>query len=214
MKNNEKYKSWKLIPFTTLHCYSTPHCIPCVTILKAFTCYIVKFGFFLVLPYVCLCFYVSHHIYLQPHSKILSCTCAICMLWTHHLKDSLQQTNICIKTPKLMWNIIRIRIFSFPNSKQKHFKNQRSAKKMCSFFESCCMRCDVTGKYIHCDYCENTPTSKASCRKILFEIGPGCIYYEKCIDCCKKLKIKFDRSRHFYSEYYYTNYFLKKYFWL
>ena len=133
MKNNEKYKSWKLIPFTTLHCYSTPHCIPCVTILKAFTCYIVKFGFFLVLPYVCLCFYVSHHIYLQPHSKILSCTCAICMLWTHHLKDSLQQTNICIKTPKLMWNIIRIRIFSFPNSKQKHFKNQRSAKKCAHF---------------------------------------------------------------------------------
>ena len=100
----------------------------------------------------------------------------------------------------------------FQNSKQKHFKNQRSAKKMCSFFESCCMRCDVTGKYIHCGDCGNTPTSKASCRKILFEIGPGCIYYQNCIDCCKKLKIEFDRSRHFYSEYFYTNYFLKKYF--
>jgi hypothetical protein len=114
----------------TLH-YSTLHSVR--NNIESFHMLYCEIRVFLVLPYVCLCFYVSHHIYLQPHSKILSCTCAICMLWTHHLKDSLQQTNICIKTPKLMWNIIRIRIFSFPNSKQKHFKNQRSAKNVLIF---------------------------------------------------------------------------------
>ena len=117
--------------YSTLLFYSTLHSVR--NNIESFHMLYCEIRVFLVLPYVCLCFYVSHHIYSQPHSKILSCTCAICMLWTHHLKDSLQQTNICIKTPKLMWNIIRIRIFSFPNSKQKHFKNQRSAKKCAHF---------------------------------------------------------------------------------
>lgn len=70
-----------------------------------------------------------------------------------------------------------------------------SNKKMCLFFRSCCLNCNSMGKYV--EDCQK----KKNCRKKLFEIEPGYVYFENCNKCSKKLKKEFKNIPYCYSMY-------------
>ena len=59
------------------------------------------------------------------------------------------------------------------------------------------MNCYKIGSYV--DGCGNS--NRKSCRKVLFKLEPGYIYYENCIKCSNKLGIIFDSDEYFYPEY-------------